>query len=54
VKELVDNEWLFLYQLDATERAIYARRNGAWVPSSSTAIDPPTRPTPRPITQPSR
>lgn len=30
VCELVDNEWLHLFQLDATERAIFARRNGDW------------------------
>ena len=30
VKELVDNEWLHLYQLDATEHTVYARRLGQW------------------------
>lgn len=30
VKELVDNEWLHLFQLDAIERAVVARRSGAW------------------------
>jgi hypothetical protein len=30
VRELVDNEWLHLFQLDASERAVVARRNGAW------------------------
>jgi uncharacterized protein YbcC (UPF0753/DUF2309 family) len=30
VCELVDNEWLHLFQLDATERAVYARRGGGW------------------------
>ncbi len=30
VRELVDNEWLHLFQLDASERAIYARRGGSW------------------------
>jgi hypothetical protein len=32
LRELVDNEWLHLFQLDATERAVVARRKGAWVP----------------------
>ena len=30
VKELVENEWLHLFQLDSTERALFARRNGDW------------------------
>ncbi len=30
VRELVDNEWIHLFQLDATERAVLARRNGGW------------------------
>jgi len=30
VRELVDNEWLHLFQLDAAERSIVARRNGGW------------------------
>ena len=30
VKDLVDNEWLHLFQLDPSERSILARRNGAW------------------------
>jgi uncharacterized protein YbcC (UPF0753/DUF2309 family) len=30
VKALADNEWLHLFQLDATERAVVARRNGGW------------------------
>jgi uncharacterized protein len=30
VAELVDNQWIHLYQLDPTERSIVARRNGAW------------------------
>ena len=30
VRELVDNEWLHLFQLDASERTIFARRNGGW------------------------
>ncbi len=33
VRELVDNEWLHLFQLDPTERLIYGRRNGAWQPT---------------------
>ena len=27
---LVDNEWLHLFQLDATARTVFARRRGAW------------------------
>jgi uncharacterized protein len=34
VRALVDNEWLHLFQLDATERAVFARRNGGWKPAS--------------------
>jgi len=30
VGELVDNEWLHLFQLDATEHTVYARRNRGW------------------------
>ena len=30
VRELVDNEWLHLFQLDASERTVLARRNGGW------------------------
>ncbi len=30
VGELVDNEWLHLFQLDATERSVRARRHGEW------------------------
>jgi uncharacterized protein YbcC (UPF0753/DUF2309 family) len=30
VKALVDNEWLHLFQLDAAERTMAARKNGAW------------------------
>ncbi len=30
VNELVENEWLHLFQLDATERTIYARKNDGW------------------------
>ncbi|MBV8758514.1 MAG: DUF2309 domain-containing protein [Deltaproteobacteria bacterium] len=30
VKELADNEWLHLFQLDRDERTVYARRGGAW------------------------
>jgi uncharacterized protein len=30
VSELVDNEWLHLFQLDPTARAVFARRNGGW------------------------
>ncbi|MGZ6066588.1 MAG: YbcC family protein [Polyangiales bacterium] len=30
---LVDNEWLHLFQLDATERTVYARRDSGWKPA---------------------
>ena len=33
VGELVDNEWLHLFQLDAGARAIFARRRGRWTAS---------------------
>jgi uncharacterized protein YbcC (UPF0753/DUF2309 family) len=33
LKELVENEWLHLYQLDAPTRSLYARRGGTWKPS---------------------
>ena len=30
VRDLVDNEWLHLFQLDAGERSVFVRRNGGW------------------------
>jgi uncharacterized protein YbcC (UPF0753/DUF2309 family) len=33
VRELVDNEWLHLFQLDTAARAVVARRNGKWAPA---------------------
>ncbi|MBX3162155.1 MAG: DUF2309 domain-containing protein [Deltaproteobacteria bacterium] len=30
VRELVDNEWIHLFQLDARERTLCARRHGGW------------------------
>ncbi|HEY0193876.1 MAG TPA: putative inorganic carbon transporter subunit DabA, partial [Kofleriaceae bacterium] len=33
VRALVDNEWLHLFQLDAGERAVCARRHGGWIQS---------------------
>ncbi len=33
VRELVDNEWLHLFQLDVVERSVFARRNGGWKPA---------------------
>lgn len=30
VRELVDNEWLHLFQIDVAERAVFARRNAVW------------------------
>jgi uncharacterized protein YbcC (UPF0753/DUF2309 family) len=35
VRELVENEWLHLFQLDAAERAVFARRPGRWIPAPS-------------------
>ena len=32
LRELVDNEWLHLFQLDTARRAVLARRNGGWTP----------------------
>ena len=32
VGELVSNEWIHLYQLDAEERSLHARRPGGWKP----------------------
>ena len=31
VRDLIENEWVHLFQIDTAERTIYARRNGAWV-----------------------
>ncbi|MBX3229195.1 MAG: DUF2309 domain-containing protein [Labilithrix sp.] len=31
VRNLVDNEWVHLFQIDTTERGVHARRNGEWV-----------------------
>jgi uncharacterized protein YbcC (UPF0753/DUF2309 family) len=33
VSELVDNEWLHLFQLDPAEHAVFARRDGDWRPA---------------------
>lgn len=33
LRELVDNEWLHLFQLDTTKRVVLARRNGGWTPA---------------------
>ncbi len=33
VRELVDNEWLHLFQLDAAERTVFARRKDGWKPA---------------------
>jgi uncharacterized protein YbcC (UPF0753/DUF2309 family) len=30
VRELVENEWIHLFQIDVAERAVYALRNGSW------------------------
>ena len=34
LRELVDNEWLQLFQLDPARRAIFARRSGRWTPAT--------------------
>jgi hypothetical protein len=34
VRELVDNAWIHLFQLDATQRSVFARRAGSWTPAS--------------------
>jgi uncharacterized protein len=36
VNQLVDNHWLHLFQLDAAERAVFARRAGGWTRAPST------------------
>src|SRR4029434_7030544 len=33
VSELVHNEWLHLFQLDATEHTVFARRSDKWKPA---------------------
>ncbi len=33
LSELVDNEWLHLFALDAAEQAVFARRKGEWKPA---------------------
>ena len=33
LRELVENEWLHLFQLDTARRAVVARRNGSWTPA---------------------
>ena len=33
VSALVDNEWIHLFQLDPTERAVFARTKGRWKPA---------------------
>ena len=33
VRELVDNEWLHMFQLDASAQTIMARRRGSWMPA---------------------
>ncbi len=35
VSELVDNEWVHLCQLDAAERAVFARRNRGWTTAAA-------------------
>lgn len=40
VRHLVDNEWIYLFQLDATERAVHAYRRGAWLPCGTLSTGP--------------
>jgi len=35
LRDLVDNEWLFLFQIDGSERAVFARRHASWVPAGA-------------------
>ncbi len=53
VKNLVDNDWIHLYQLDATDQTIHARRSGGWKPAPVSSTDAsgtryPGAPPPRP------
>jgi hypothetical protein len=43
VNELVDNEWLHLFQLDPPERTVFARRNGRWSATAGSDL-PSVRP----------
>jgi uncharacterized protein YbcC (UPF0753/DUF2309 family) len=40
VRALVDNGWLHLFQFDAAEGAVYARRDGRWQPVDTQASSP--------------
>lgn len=44
VRDLVDNEWLHLFQLDTTERLVYGRRHGSWTaaPPDAPSVPPPS------------
>ena len=35
VRELVDNEWLYLFQLDVAERTVSARSKAGWTPAEA-------------------
>lgn len=38
VRQLVDNEWLYLFQLDAIEHAVHAYRERTWVRATATDV----------------
>jgi uncharacterized protein YbcC (UPF0753/DUF2309 family) len=38
VNEIVTHEWIHLFQLDTAARAVFARRNGMWVPADGAGI----------------
>ncbi|HEX8703748.1 MAG TPA: DUF2309 domain-containing protein [Myxococcaceae bacterium] len=40
VRELVENEWLYLFQLDAAQGAVQAYRHGAWVEAARSPTAP--------------
>ena len=40
VRQLVENEWIHLFQIDRSHRAVHARRVGGWVPNVG-SVPPP-------------
>ncbi len=49
VGDLIDNEWLHLFQIDSEAKTIAARRNGNWI---ATSTEPAPRTTPYPTPSP--
>ena len=47
VGDLVDNEWLHLFQIDSAAKTIAARRNGNWITTNTEPV-PRTTPFPSP------